>query len=56
MLDRAERGEPGLGWTLWQPFIIEAWRRYFVAPLASAGAAPRDLLIARSSGAIAAGA
>ncbi len=54
MLDRAERGEPGLGWTLWQPFIIEAWRRYFVAPLASADAVLRDVHIARSSGAIAA--
>ncbi|THD37162.1 MAG: asparagine synthase (glutamine-hydrolyzing) [Sphingomonas sp.] len=30
MLARVEAGEDGLGWTLWQPFIIESWRREFL--------------------------
>ena len=30
---RAERGEAGLGWVLWQPFAIEAWRRHFLGAL-----------------------
>jgi asparagine synthase (glutamine-hydrolysing) len=30
MLTRVEQGEDGLGWTLWQPFIIESWRREFL--------------------------
>jgi len=29
-LDRLKRGETHLGWTLWQPFIGEAWKREFV--------------------------
>jgi asparagine synthase (glutamine-hydrolysing) len=32
-LDRV-RAEPSLGWVLWQPFIIEEWRRHFLQPLA----------------------
>ena len=28
-LGRYRRGERQLGWTLWQPFIGEAWKRYF---------------------------
>jgi asparagine synthase (glutamine-hydrolysing) len=30
MLNRIEAGELHLGWTIWQPFMIEAWRRYFL--------------------------
>lgn len=30
MLDRLKGGETQLGWTLWQPFIGEAWKRYFL--------------------------
>jgi asparagine synthase (glutamine-hydrolysing) len=37
-LDRLKRGETRLGWTIWQPFIGEAWKHHFVRPLA-AGAA-----------------
>lgn len=29
-LDRLKRGERQLGWTLWAPFIGEAWKREFV--------------------------
>jgi len=29
-LDRLKRGERQLGWTIWQPFIGEAWQREFV--------------------------
>ena len=29
-LARVERGELSLGWTLWQPFIMEQWRRHFL--------------------------
>jgi asparagine synthase (glutamine-hydrolysing) len=29
--DRIDRGETALGWTVWQPFMIEAWKREFVA-------------------------
>lgn len=32
-LDRVERGELALGWTVWQPFILEQWRQNFLAPL-----------------------
>jgi asparagine synthase (glutamine-hydrolysing) len=32
-LRRVESGELALGWTLWQPFIDEQWRRHFLAPL-----------------------
>jgi asparagine synthase (glutamine-hydrolysing) len=34
-LDRLKRGETRLGWTIWQPFIGEAWKRHFVEPLAT---------------------
>lgn len=30
MLDRIEAGELGLGWTIWHPFMIEAWRQHFL--------------------------
>lgn len=33
VLRRLRRGESGLGWLLWQPFIGEAWKRHFVAPV-----------------------
>jgi asparagine synthase (glutamine-hydrolysing) len=29
-LERMKRGETQLGWTIWQPFIGEAWKRHFV--------------------------
>jgi asparagine synthase (glutamine-hydrolysing) len=32
-LNRVERGELGLGWTLWHPYIVEQWRRHFLQPL-----------------------
>ncbi len=32
-LDRVEQGELSLGWTLWQPYIIEQWRTHFVAEI-----------------------
>lgn len=32
-LDRLEAGDGQLGWTLWQPFIVEAWKRDFVGAL-----------------------
>ena len=32
-LDRVEHGELQLGWTIWQPFILEQWRQNFLAPL-----------------------
>ncbi|MDB5679118.1 asparagine synthase (glutamine-hydrolyzing) [Sphingomonas bacterium] len=35
MLTRVEQGEDGLGWTLWQPFIIESWRREFLGRIAA---------------------
>jgi asparagine synthase (glutamine-hydrolysing) len=30
ILGRVEKGELGLGWVIWQPFIIEMWRRHFL--------------------------
>lgn len=30
VLERLKKGETQLGWTLWQPFIGEAWKREFV--------------------------
>ena len=33
LVDRVEGGETGLGWTVWQPFIIEAWRQHFLGQL-----------------------
>ena len=32
-LDRVEQGQLGLGWTIWQPFIIEQWRLHFLEPI-----------------------
>lgn len=37
-LRRAKAGEPSLSWVLWQPFIIEEWRRHFLQPLAESRA------------------
>ncbi|MBU3889581.1 MULTISPECIES: asparagine synthase (glutamine-hydrolyzing) [Methylosinus] len=31
LLDRIDRGDWALGWTAWQPFMIESWKRHFVA-------------------------
>lgn len=43
-LDRVERGQLGLGWTLWHPFMIEQWKRHFLEPLrASRVQAQQDL-------------
>ncbi len=33
-LNRVEKGELGLGWTLWHPFMVEKWKQEFLAPLA----------------------
>lgn len=33
-LRRTTAGEASLSWVLWQPFIIEEWRRHFLQPLA----------------------
>jgi asparagine synthase (glutamine-hydrolysing) len=33
-LERMKRGETGLSWTIWQPFIGEAWKRHFLQSLA----------------------
>ena len=32
-LTRVRAGQPSLGWVLWQPFVIEQWRRHFLTPL-----------------------
>jgi asparagine synthase (glutamine-hydrolysing) len=31
-LDRVRRGDLGLAWVIWQPFIHEMWKRHFLAP------------------------
>lgn len=28
-INRIEKGETGLGWLIWHPFIAEAWKKYF---------------------------
>lgn len=33
LLSRIEKGERGLGWTLWQPLMFEFWRKYFLEAL-----------------------
>jgi asparagine synthase (glutamine-hydrolysing) len=33
VLKRIQNGEGHLGWTLWQPFMMEGWRRHFVERL-----------------------
>jgi asparagine synthase (glutamine-hydrolysing) len=32
-LDRVRNGQLALGWTLWQPLVIEQWKRHFLEPL-----------------------
>ena len=32
-LDRAERGDESVQWSLWAPLMIEWWREHFLAPL-----------------------
>jgi asparagine synthase (glutamine-hydrolysing) len=32
-LERLQAGELGLGWAIWQPFIIEQWKTHFLEPL-----------------------
>ncbi|MEO6247581.1 MAG: asparagine synthase (glutamine-hydrolyzing) [Sphingomicrobium sp.] len=32
-LKRVRRGELELGWTLWQPLVIEQWKQHFLEPL-----------------------
>ena len=34
-IDRFERGENHLAWTLWKPFIAESWMDQFVTPMAT---------------------
>ncbi len=34
-LARFERGESHLAWTLWKPFIAEAWMDRFVSPISA---------------------
>lgn len=29
-LKRMQDGEPRLAWTIWHPFIVQSWRRYFI--------------------------
>ena len=41
-LDRVEQGQLSLGWTLWQPFIVEQWRQNFLAPLVASRQAQGD--------------
>lgn len=36
MLDRVEAGDLALGWTIWHPFMIEAWRQHFLARIPAA--------------------
>ena len=38
-LDRIERGETALAWTVWQPFITQMWRKHFLGALDSRQAA-----------------
>lgn len=33
-LSRVEKGQLGLGWVLWQPFMVEQWKQHFLKPLA----------------------
>ncbi len=35
-IDRVRAGHSSLAWVLWQPFIIEQWRQYFLQPLRDA--------------------
>lgn len=37
-LRRVKSGDSSLSWVLWQPFIIEEWRRHFLQPLAESRA------------------
>lgn len=37
VLDRIEKGELALAWTVWQPFITEMWRRHFIGALDHGG-------------------
>jgi asparagine synthase (glutamine-hydrolysing) len=40
MLARARKGERGLGWTLWQPFIVEVWRKHFLEEIRRVATSP----------------
>ena len=33
LMDRVDRGQTNLGWTSWQPFVIEQWKKHFLLPL-----------------------
>jgi asparagine synthase (glutamine-hydrolysing) len=46
MLDRVDRGDLALGWTLWHPFIIEMWRRHFVDEAICLSTRPRSMAMA----------
>ena len=39
MLARVEAGDLALGWTIWQPFMIESWRTHFLGRLGAEPAA-----------------
>lgn len=39
VLKRIQNGEGHLGWSLWQPLMMEAWRRYFVGRVREQGMA-----------------
>lgn len=39
LLDRFDRGERHLAWKLWQPFVVEMWRKHFVDAVAPAAQA-----------------
>jgi asparagine synthase (glutamine-hydrolysing) len=41
-IERYKKGERQLGWTLWQPFIGEAWKRHFVEVAKGGAQASRE--------------
>jgi asparagine synthase (glutamine-hydrolysing) len=38
---RIQRGQLGLGWVVWQPFMLEQWREHFLRPIQAARQAKR---------------
>jgi asparagine synthase (glutamine-hydrolysing) len=36
LMDRVDGGQSSLGWTAWQPFVIEQWKAHFLEPLQAA--------------------
>ena len=41
-LARIRRGQPSLGWVVWQPFILEQWRQHFLEPIVQVRARHRE--------------